>query len=155
MRKKLNFFCVLILVLMAAQMVITFFLGADAFAEGYREGASEVHPTTTWTEFIHMLLCLAVIVAAVVSFVCFFRFIVNVNHNKVFEWGNVQLLRITGLGLLVFALLGSAEELLNGISLEKVYDDFFEIPIFCVFNLIVAETFAIGLKLKEEQDLTI
>jgi hypothetical protein len=155
MKKKLNFFCVLILLLMAAQVVITFFLGADDFAEGWRKGASEVHPTMTLKEFIDMLLCLAVLVAAIVSFVCFFRFIVNVNRNKVFEWGNVLLLRITGLGLLVFALLGSAEELLNDVSLEEVYEDFYEILIFCVFNLIVAEVFAIGLKLKEEQDLTI
>ena len=159
MKKKLNFFCVLMLVLMAAHVVFTFFLGADSiadgFAEGYRDGASEVHPTMTWTMLFHILLCLAVGVAAVVSFVCFFRFIVNVNHNKVFEWDNVLLLRITGWGLLAFALLGSAGELLDGISLEKVYDDLFEILIFGVFNLIVAETFAIGLKLKEEQDLTI
>ena len=155
MKKKLNFFCMLMLVLMAAHVVIAFFLGADGFAEGCREGASEVNQPMTWTELFNILLCLAVVVAAVVSFICFFRFIMNVNHNKVFEWDNVLLLRITGWGLLAFTLLGSAGELLDGISLEKVFDDFFEIPIFCVFNLIVAETFAIGLKLKEEQDLTI
>lgn len=155
MKKKLNFFCVLMLVLMAAHVVFSLFLGADSFAEGYREGASEVHQAMTWTKLFHILLCLAVVVAAVVSFICFFRFILNVNHNKVFEWDNVLLLRITGWGLLAFALLGSAGEMCDGISLEKVYDDFFEILIFCVFNLIVAETFAIGLKLKEEQDLTI
>ena len=159
MKKKLNFFCVLMLVLMAAHVVFSLFLGADSvaagFADGYREGASEVHPTMTWTKLFHILLGLAVGGAAVVSFICFFRFILNVNHNKVFEWDNVLLLRITGWGLLAFALLGSAGEMCDGISLEKVYDDFFEILIFCVFNLIVAETFAIGLKLKEEQDLTI
>lgn len=155
MKKKLNFFCVVMLVLMAAQVAITFFLGADDFAEGWRKGASEVHPTMTWTEFVDMLLCLAAAAAAIVPFVCFIRFILNVNRNKVFEWDNVLMLRITGLGLLLFALLGSAEELLSGVSLERVYDDFFEILIFCVFNLMVAETFAIGLKLKEEQDLTI
>ena len=157
MKKKLNFFCMLMLVLMAAHVVIAFFLGADGFADDFAEGykAGEAHQPMTWPKLFNILLCLAVVVAAVVSFICFFRFIMNVNHNKVFEWDNVLLLRITGWGLLVFALLGSAGELLDGISLEKVFDDLFEIPIFCVFNLIVAETFAIGLKLKEEQDLTI
>lgn len=155
MKKKLNFFCVVMLVLMAAQVVITFILGADDFAAGWREGAKEVHPKMSGTDFACMLLCLAAAVAAIVPFVSFIRFILNVNRNKVFEWDNVLMLRITGLGLLLFALLGSTEELLNGIGLEQVYDEFFMILIFVVFNLIVAETFAIGLKLKEEQDLTI
>ena len=70
-------------------------------------------------------------------------------------WENVPLLRLTGVGLLVMALIVSADEYFTGTSLTEVYDNYFDILIFCVFNLIVAEAFAVGLKLKEEQDLTI
>lgn len=156
MKKKLNFLCVLMLLLMVAQVVTTFVMGADAFAEGYRAGASDgVSKIATWTGFLDMLLCFVVVIAAIVSFACFFRFILNVNQNEVFVWDNVLMLRLTGIGLLVTVFAVSAEELLNGGSITAACDEYISILIFCVLNLIIAEVFAIGLKLKQEQDLTI
>ena len=38
MKKRLNIFCVLMLLLMASQVVMTFVTGADAFMEGYHAG---------------------------------------------------------------------------------------------------------------------
>ena len=154
MKKRLNIFCVLMLLLMATMVVMTFVTGADAFQEGWNKGR-DVLPANTWLALLEFFVEMFAIVAALVSFVSFIRFILNVNRNEVFVWENVNLLRLTGVGLLIMALIVSADEYFTGTSLIEVYDNYFDILIFCVFNLIVAEAFAVGLKLKEEQDLTI
>ena len=154
MKKRLNIFCVLMFLLLAAQVVMTFVTGADAFAEGWREGAS-AGAESSWGGLLETIAGLVVVIAAFFSFGCFVNFILNINRNKVFVWDNVLLLRRTGIGLFVVILLISVCELFNGKSFTAVYDNYFDVLIFCVFNLIVAEAFAIGLKLKEEQELTI
>ena len=155
MKKKLNIFCVLMLLLMATQVIMTFVMGADDFQEGWRRGAEDANTPFSLRMFFEFIAEMCAVVAALVSFFSFVRFILNVNHDKVFEWKNVVLLRLTGVGLLIVAIIASADEYFTSSSLTEVYDNYFGILIFSVFNLIVAETFAIGLKLKEEQDLTI
>ena len=154
MKKKLNFFCVLMLLLMVAQVVTTFVMGADAFQEGWQKGASD-QATSGWIALIGFLFGFMVIVAAIVSFVCFLRFILNVNQNNVLTGENVNLLRLTGIGLLIIAVFVLCSTLWEGENFAVAFDETIGLMIFSVFNLIVAEAFAIGLKLKEEQELTI
>ena len=154
MKKKLNFFCVLMLLLMVAQVVTTFVMGADAFQEGWQKGASD-QATSGWTDLIGFLFAFVVIVAAIVSFVCFLRFILNVNQNNVLTGENVNLLRLTGIGLLIITVFVLCSTLWEGENFAVAFDETIGLMIFSVFNLIVAEAFAIGLKLKEEQELTI
>ena len=154
MKKKLNFFCVLMLLLMVAQVVTTFVMGADAFQEGWQKGASD-QATSGWTALIGFLFGIAVILAAIVSFVCFLRFILNVNQNSVLTGENVNLLRLTGIGLLIITVFVLCSTLWEGENFAVAFDKAIGLMIFSVFNLIVAEAFAIGLKLKEEQELTI
>ena len=154
MKKKLNIFCVLMLVLMAAMVVMTFVTGADAFQEGWNKGR-DVLPANTWLALLEFFAEMFAIVAALVSFVSFIRFILNVNRNQVFVWENVNLLRLTACGLMILAVVAACDELYSGCSFVDVYEHFFDAFLFGVFNLIVAEVFAVGLKLQEEQDLTI
>ena len=154
MKKRLNIFCVLMLLLMATMVVMTFVTGADAFQEGWEKG-SNAEPANTWAHLLEFFAELFAIVAAIVSFLSFVRFILNVNRNKVFVWENVNLLRLAACGLMVLAVVAAGDELYTGCGFVEVYDHFFDAFIFGVFNLIVAEVFAIGLKLQEEQDLTI
>ena len=154
MKKRLNIFCVLMLLLMATMVVMTFVTGADAFQEGWEKGR-EADPANTWAHLLEFFAEMFAIVAALVSFISFIRFILNVNRNKVFVWENVNLLRLTACGLMILALVAAGDELYTGCSLVEVYEHFFDAFIFGVFNLIISEVFAIGLKLKEEQDLTI
>lgn len=154
MKKKLNLFCVLMLLLMATQVVMTFVTGADAFAEGWEKGRNG-DSVSTWLTLFEFFAAMIAVVAALVSFLSFIRFILNVNHNQVFVWENVLLLRLTGVGLLVLTLIASADEYFTGTSLTEVYDNYFDMLIFSVFNLILAEAFAVGLRLQQEQDLTI
>ena len=154
MKKRLNFFCVLMLLLMAIMVVMTFVTGADAFQEGWNKGRN-VLPANTWLALLEFFAEMFALVAALVSFVSFIRFILNVNHNEVFAWENVNLLRLTACGLMIFTLVAAGDELFTGCSFVEVYDHFFDAFLFGVFNLIIAEVFAVGLKLKEEQELTI
>ena len=154
MKKKLNLFCVLMLLLMVAQVVTMFVMNAGDFEEGWQSGASD-QTTSGWTAIIVYLYGFVVIAAAIVSFVCFLRFILNVNQNNVLTGENVNLLRLTGVGLLIITVFSLCSTLWEGENLAVAFDKAIGLMIFSVFNLIVAEAFAIGLKLKEEQDLTI
>ena len=154
MKKKLNLFCVLMLLLMVAQVVTMFVMNAGDFEEGWQSGASD-QTTSGWTAIIVYLYGFVVIVAAIVSFVCFLRFILNVNQNNVLTGENVNLLRLTGVGLLIITVFSLCSTLWEGENLAVALDKNIGLMIFSVFNMIVAEAFAIGLKLKEEQDLTI
>ena len=154
MKKKLNLFCVLMLLLMVAQVVTMFVMNAGDFEEGWQSGASD-QTTSGWTAIIVYLFAFVVIAAAIVSFVCFLRFILNVNQNNVLTGENVNLLRLTGVGLLINTVFVLCFTLWGGENFAVAFDKAIGLMIFSVFNLIVAEAFAIGLKLKEEQDLTI
>ena len=154
MKKRLNIFCVLMLLLMATMVVMTFVTGADAFQEGWNKGRN-VLPDNTWLAILEFFAEMFAIVASLVSFISFIRFILNVNRNEVFVWENVSLLRLTACGLMILAVVAAGDELFTGCSFVEVYDHFFDAFLFGVFNLIIAEVFAVGLKLKEEQELTI
>ena len=154
MKKRLNIFCVLMLLLMATMVVMTFVTGADAFQEGWNKGR-DVLPANTWLALLEFFVEMFAIVAALVSFVSFIRFILNVNRNEVFVWENVNLLRLAACGLMILAVVAGCDEFFTGCSFVEVYQHFFDAFIFGVFNLIIAEVFAVGLKLQEEQELTI
>ena len=154
MKKRLNIFCILMLLLMATMVVMTFVTGADAFQEGWNAGR-DAEPANTWGSLLGFIAEMFAIVAALVSFISFIRFILNVNRNKVFVWENVNLLRLTACGLMILAVVATCDELYSGCSFVDVYEHFFDAFLFGVFNLIIADVFAVGLKLKEEQDLTI
>lgn len=94
------------------------------------------------------------------------RLVIAINRSEIFSWNNVHRLRKVGtlllLGFLlqgaqlwllfhrlddVFAMQGYSLSLREAITLSNL--------LLGLVALIVAEVFAIGLKLKEEQELTI
>jgi bacteriorhodopsin len=89
------------------------------------------------------------------SFIAFVRFILNVNHDKVFVKENIPLLRWAGWGMMIPAIIYSVHDLVEHFPADNVYNSYMDDFVFGLFCLIIAEVFAIGLKLKEEQDLTI
>lgn len=156
MKKQLNLFCVLILVLKAAQIIIgnvmSFGENAQAFKEGWEDGGKA---EANSGELLIVILGIACIFLIIRSLIAFIRFILNVNRDKVFVWENVPLLRWTGWGLLTATAIIAIHDLLEHIPIERIYNNSIDDFIFSVFCLIMAEVFIIGLKLKEEQDLTI
>ena len=128
MKKRLNIFCVLMLLLMATMVVMTFVTGADAFQEGWNAGRN-AEPANTWGSLLGFIAEMFAIVAALVSFISFIRFILNVNRNKVFVWENVKLLRLSAYGLMFIAALESGNELCSGGDFIEIYNDLSHRPI--------------------------
>ena len=171
MKKKLNFLCILALSLLAVggawtggECVKGFFLfNRSLFSGGDVPEAIVV---------ITMLLALFIFYFLIRAFISFIRFIVNVNHDNVFVKENLSLLRWTGKGILIYNVVQilcewptyivmSSDSYINkygnthllGLKNHMIDNGYF--IIFAIFCLIIAEVFAIGIKLKEEQDLTI
>ena len=158
MKRRLNVLCIVMLSLLLIQVVLSFAFSIDdmisGFSEGYRDG--QTHSMGKIEALCALPICIAVICLSVHSFVSFVKFILNVNRDQVFTLKNVSLLRSTGWrSLIAMVLCVPMELILMGTKLETVFDEYVDPIIFSVFCLIIAEAFAIGLKLKEEQDLTI
>lgn len=105
----------------------------------------------------------ALLIAIVVLFL---RLIVRVNRGMVFEWRNVRLLRWLGAIELAGSIVTTIIQIYGASIVSKQFGvsgfvpDYFsyvsamELTVGLV-ALIVAEIFAVGLKMKEEQDLTV
>ena len=95
----------------------------------------------------------------------FFKIIIAVNKSIIFEWINVKRLRRIGIGFILVFISDIILEAINKLAILELI----EIENYTIANylfksgtlmlgmvaFLVAEIFAVGLKLKEEQELTI
>jgi len=95
----------------------------------------------------------------------FLRIIFAVNKSVIFEWVNVKCLRIMGIGFILMFIANAILVFIQQYSFYKIMDienykiinSPFDgsILMFGVISFLVAEIFAVGLRLKEDQELTI
>lgn len=118
------------------------------------------------SRIISFLLLLADYVVIVWAVVLFIRLIVTINKSDIFNWKNVRRLRRLGILLIISFCCTFLSAFLTVHNVEKVFavqgyslsmTDMVHITslVLGLSALIVAEVFAIGLRMKEEQDLTI
>lgn len=109
---------------------------------------------------------LVVIVGFIYTTVYFCKLIVQINRNIVFDWTNVKYLRRIGWGLIAIFFCAFVSVWITNYQLSQVVAlkgmEFnlllaFSDPTFILgfIALLAAEVFALGLRLKEENDLTI
>ena len=153
MKKKLNFLCIMLLILMIVGMVMAGFAGVSDFKRGYEDGMNE--SGTSAYNIIEGLVVFASFLVYIYAFACYVRFILNVNHGEVFTWTNVDLLKTVGWCIVVTTTVMCTSMSFDNIDLLDTWSDAISIITDGIFILIMAEVFSIGLKLKEEQDLTI
>ncbi|WP_163211279.1 DUF2975 domain-containing protein [Bacteroides sp. 519] len=115
------------------------------------------------TSMLSYFICMLTVLAAIIVFILI---IISINNSNIFSWKNVSRLRWLG-GLLVVSFITSVipafisfHILTKSFAVEGYsmhIHDFISIItlVLGVLSYIVAEIFAIGLRLKEEQDLTI
>lgn len=114
----------------------------------------------------NFLLLTTSLIAMLMGFLSFIRLIRNINKSYIFEWANVRQLKLLGYSLLITFAARLAFEYLNYANiLDHVEIQYYKIDwsnllqttnlILGLASLLVAEIFAVGLRLKEEQDLTI
>ena len=115
---------------------------------------------------VQPLLALVVLGMGVWALVLFVRLVVAINRSDIFTWRNVRRLRLLGLALVlsygcnllsawltlcdveaVFALQGYTLSLSDAVQRTTL--------VLGISSLIVGEVFAIGLRMREEQELTI
>lgn len=112
------------------------------------------------------IMALVVAIAMIVVVVYFIKLVYAINKSVIFEWKNVVKLRIIGISMLIafagVAIYGylSYVRVIANIDLQHYiveYPSFlnFFLLIAGLGLLLIAEIFAIGLRLKEEQELTI
>lgn len=113
-----------------------------------------------------VIILLAIIILMLYTIVCFIKLIKNINHTEIFSWRNVSLLRRIGVSIIGVFIANLLLSFTNLLQLQKEFSfesysigwndnaDMLQIIIGLVCFLF-AEVFAMGLKIKEEQDLTI
>ena len=100
------------------------------------------------------------------AIVLFIRLIISINKSDIFNWKNVRRLRRLGIALIIgfscslvttYLTFRSVEEVFSIQGYDLVISDIVSSTtlVLGLSALIVGEVFAIGLKMKEEQDLTI
>ncbi len=120
-------------------------------------------PTTNYMNSLMYIIVLAGMIYALIEFIKLIR---NINKSIIFDWKNVKLLRKLGWTLIIVFVLyfiiifSNNYSMSQNISLngcEFSSSILFSDPMLilgCV-SLLIAEIFAKGLKMQEEQDLTI
>lgn len=163
MKKQFNIYSTLFITVCA--ILITFNL-VDRASECYNLGLGiykDVSSSGWWfTKMFLWAFDLTLLLVAGIFFILLAR---NIDKSIIFEWKNVRLFRILG-GILFFHFLfSSAVNYIETVVLEpkdiqgitlytKSFIDF-QALLASLFIQIMAEAFAVGLRLKEEQDLTI
>ena len=116
-------------------------------------------PVNIWLKFITMMCNFIGIFTMIFSVVFFAKLIIAINKSRIFDWKNVRRLRWLG-AILILNFICSAYELSGVFSISGYSVNLSGLVskltlVLGLVALIVGEVFAIGLKMKEEQDLTI
>ncbi|MCD7936539.1 MAG: DUF2975 domain-containing protein [Tannerellaceae bacterium] len=104
--------------------------------------------------------------ALIILGTCFLKIISAVSRNEIFEWKNIRMLRWVGMSFLFLFLTSLVAGLYNyTLATQLIEIPHYEIILgnmldlsyllFGLVALIIAEIYSIGLKLKEEEELTI
>jgi hypothetical protein len=110
------------------------------------------------------LIILAIVVVTIIKFI---RLINNINRNKVFERCNVKLLRQLGILMLSLALVNIISGVYGEIIVARLpyelsgytYSYYWQLPwghiLIGLVSLLMAQIWAKGIQMREEQELTI
>ena len=134
----------------------------------YRQVVVKVkdHAYTGWHIALYTIMALFALISIVVMAVCFLKLVYAINKSRIFDWKNVLKLRMIGIAMLVFFVsdaiisymvyyMNVAQIDIKGYIVQSTGMSDFSLLLPALIILLIAEIFAMGLRLKEEQDLTI
>lgn len=120
-----------------------------------------------WISLLETILYLTMMVVFIILIVKFVKFINNINKNKVFEKINVKLLKQMGLILLSMSIIQivlvfSSKYIVStllleieGYSISSSIDFPWTVTLIGLVALLMAQVWAKGIQMREEQELTI
>lgn len=153
MKKTLNFLCICLLVFLVVQTILPFCVFPFFSKEELGYPSVNWHDVSKAELIVLLVGGVFFLILGIISFIKFIQFILNINKGNVFVKNNIPLLRWMGCSYIYFFVYSFV--LNNIIECDEWIgegNDTFVLGMFC---LIIAEVFAIGIKLKEEQELTI
>lgn len=132
----------------------------------YKQMAVRVGKEINYSYLIISSSCSLLDIALTISaLIIFIQLILSINKSLIFEWKNVRRLRWLGSLLIASFICSLIPKTVNYWGLKDIFEleNYIVAPFALQMTdlllglgcLIVAETFAIGLKMKEEQELTI
>ena len=121
---------------------------------------------TAYQLFMQYLSGIAIIIAKIFAIFWFVKLIVCINKGTVFCWKNVSLLRKLGVALIIAFIFDLIASLLYAPAVSELFAmegyriAFLELIssvnlVLGLVSFIVAQVFALGLRMQEEQELTI
>ena len=166
MKRRLNILCLLVFLVFCYSV---FNMGRD-FGHGFSEGMKISH---SGNQSVEQAINFRIATLMPKDFSSFKDSVYNektgsyvpVAYTQMVNWKNVRRLRWLGVALLLNFISEAVPALMNDYELSSVFSlsgysmetsiDSVMLVILGLVSLIVGEVFAIGLKMKEEQDLTI
>ena len=152
MKRNLNTLCFVLVMLCIVALLSN---NIDALQLCYEMGKGTAYTDATQRSFLiktmiravdmNILLIAGILLIIVVS---------KINKGLVFVWQNITLFRWIGYLLGIHALVSSAINYVEK-QASETFEGNYQGVIAAIFVLMVAEIFAIGLRMKEEQDLTV
>ena len=123
-----------------------------------REGTIEAPKgDNTQISVVGVSALVMVLTAIIMLIFNFIKIIASVNKSIIFAWINVRRLRIIGLGFILFFVLDVLMSIYDSVATSGFVMEALSASYLIegMIAFVVAEIFAVGLRLKEEQDLTI
>lgn len=119
-----------------------------------------------WAEIRTLLFGFLSLISFVVILICFYRIITAIQSAKFFEQSTILKLRLMGISFFVLALMYGIDQYYMFQRTQVFFEfDNYKLAsgewflssywIYGLISFVIAESFSIGLKMKEEQDLTI
>lgn len=118
-----------------------------------------------WKQVLKGFFSFLTFFALIASMALFVKLIISINKSEIFNWKNIRRLRWLGVALLLTFTCQAIPALMNDYELASVFSlsnyimktsvESVILVILGLVSFIVADVFALGLKMKEEQDLTI
>ena len=155
MKKRLNFLCVLLVVTLLVEFISGFVCSIPGIAGTEYERPELLDNVSRNTILIIAIMALSFglfsIYIGIQVLIKFIKLILNINRGKVFVKENIPLLRWIACGYL-FCFVAS---IIYIVLFEEPNVGFIDYLVESIFCFIIAEAFAIGINLREEQELTI
>lgn len=160
MKRNISIFCGLILCVVGVEIAealvysVHMFDAASAVSSApaiTAESVGTVQQNPDMSMVVFILNNLLVIVSFIFLAKGFLQFMWRIYRGEIFTRRNQQSLRMFGFGTLGFCL----SRIINDANVFAVYRIPYDLLTFGLFVLIVAEAFSLGLKQKEELELTV
>lgn len=155
MKKALNTYCSL-LIMSCVLLLMKDFQEAFMWSYNLGKGTADIDLSKNW-EVLNIVLWGVQNNVVVLAGVLIILITVRINKSIVFDWKNVKMFRWTGIILAAYFVISTVRNAIGMFFIQHVSGNpvNYQALVATLFVLMITEIFAIGLRLKEDNELTI